>query len=138
MTILSRLFSDAVNCQANMTSDKWMDDYRALVEWYLLGEAEVLRKTSTPVPICLPQVQKELVRDWTQTFILRGQWLTAWTMVWPHGNIDCLECIGQKRNAYRFWWETLNERDHLKDSNKEENYKNVYFTEYSHMTQLGY
>jgi len=27
----------------------------------------------------------------------------------------------QKRNAYSFWWETLNERDDLKDSTKEEN-----------------
>jgi hypothetical protein len=59
-------------------------------------------------------------------------------MVWPYGNIDCVACMGQKRYAYRFWWETLNKRDHLKNSNKEENYKKVYFTEYSNMTQLGY
>jgi hypothetical protein len=31
------------------------------------------------------------------------------------------------------------QKDHLKDSKKEENYnKNVYITEYSHVTQLGY
>jgi len=50
-------------------------------------------------------------------------------MVWPHGNIDCVACTGQKINAYWFWWEILNEKDHLKDSKKEENYNKMFISQ---------
>jgi len=83
-----------------LTSDKWMDEYGALVEWYLQGKAEVLKKTPTLVPLCLPQVQHALIRDWTKTFVLRGQWLTAWTMVWPHGNIDYVARMVGRREMH--------------------------------------
>jgi hypothetical protein len=50
-------------------------------------------------------------------------------MVWPHGNIDCVACMGQKRNEYWFWWETLNEREHLKESNTEEDYNKTFISQ---------
>jgi len=58
-------------------SDRWMNEWGSLVEWYWLGQTTVLGENLVSLPFYLPQILHGLVWGWTGTS-LGGQWLTAW------------------------------------------------------------
>jgi hypothetical protein len=56
---------------------------RATVEWYIDGKTEELWEKPVPVPLYASQIPHGLTRAQTQTFAVRGRWLTTWAMARP-------------------------------------------------------
>jgi hypothetical protein len=58
---------------------------RSIGGMILTGEiwSTVLGEKPIPVPLCPPQISRELDWDRTRVSAVRGQWLTAWAMARP-------------------------------------------------------
>jgi len=65
---------------------KWMNENGALVEWYWQRKTKVFREKVVSLPLQSQQIPCGLAKDWTWAYVVRGQWLTMWIMVWlPYG-----------------------------------------------------
>jgi hypothetical protein len=68
------LFNDAVSgvdCIASVV-DGWMNEHGALVEWYCLGETDILGGERVPVPLGRPQIANRLACPRNGAFALSG------------------------------------------------------------------
>jgi hypothetical protein len=57
--------------------DKWMNEYRTLVEWYWQEHLKYTKKNLSKLPLCPPQIQHGLAWDQTWSSMVKGLWLTA-------------------------------------------------------------
>jgi hypothetical protein len=65
-----------------------IDEYGAMVEWYLQGKPKYSEKTC-PVPLCPPQTPHGLTPARTRASAVKGQRLTAWAMARPTRSFYC-------------------------------------------------
>ena len=71
-------------CQRlHSTSDRWMNEYGALVERYGQKKTAVVEAKPFPEPLCLAKIPQGLICDWTEVSMAKGQWLNM-SALWFH------------------------------------------------------